>query len=162
MKNRRLKGVNTRISIMRTSRTLQLYSIIFLFFSTFTAAWPWPRWLPELDSLIVRQNSGNGTTSEFPNTFFPRTPSNIPKPHLGKQLARHHPSSRYPQKPSFQQERQPHYSQPKPPPLPKGAVRTKQQRQATHPTMHAFPPEVSRCSHPPPSPDSNTSRSGTS
>lgn len=49
---------------MRTSRNLQLYSIIFLFLSTFTAAWPWPRWLPELDVLIVRQDSGNGTTAK--------------------------------------------------------------------------------------------------
>lgn len=48
---------------MHASRNLQLYSIIFLFLSTFAAAWPWPRWLPELDSLIVRQDSGNSTTA---------------------------------------------------------------------------------------------------
>jgi len=54
---------------MHTSRNLKYYSIIFLFLSTFTTAWPWPRWLPELDSLIVRQNSGDGTSaSKFPNT----------------------------------------------------------------------------------------------
>jgi len=51
---------------MRAARNLQLYtSIILLFLSTFTAAWPWPRWLPELDSLIVRaenDQSQNSTT----------------------------------------------------------------------------------------------------
>jgi len=48
---------------MRASRNLQLYSIILLFLSTFTAAWPWPRWLPELDSLVVRQDDNNSSKS---------------------------------------------------------------------------------------------------
>lgn len=59
---------------MRAARNLQLYtSIILLFLSTFTAAWPWPRWLPELDSLIVRadnesQNSTSVPTASATNT----------------------------------------------------------------------------------------------
>jgi len=48
---------------MRASRNLQLYSIILLFLSTFTAAWPWPRWLPELDSLVVRQDDNKSSKS---------------------------------------------------------------------------------------------------
>lgn len=43
---------------MRTSRS-QLFTIIFLVFTTFTTAWPWPRWLPELDALVVRQESSD-------------------------------------------------------------------------------------------------------
>ncbi|TEY85898.1 hypothetical protein BOTCAL_0010g00380 [Botryotinia calthae] len=39
---------------MRAQRSFQLYSIILLLcFSVFVAAWPWPRWLPEMDSLIA-------------------------------------------------------------------------------------------------------------
>jgi hypothetical protein len=41
---------------MRAARNLQLYSILLLLFSTFTAAYPWPRWLPELDALIMRRD----------------------------------------------------------------------------------------------------------
>jgi len=40
---------------MRTSRNLSIFYVLFLVFSTFTAAWPWPRWMPELDALIVRR-----------------------------------------------------------------------------------------------------------
>lgn len=43
---------------MRTQRSL-VFSILFLVLATFSAAWPWPRWLPELDSLVVRQNGGD-------------------------------------------------------------------------------------------------------
>jgi hypothetical protein len=53
------KGCQHPTNTMQTSRHLQLYSIIFLYLSTFAAAWPWPRWLPELDSLIVRENNGS-------------------------------------------------------------------------------------------------------
>ncbi|TVY75684.1 hypothetical protein LSUE1_G009140 [Lachnellula suecica] len=44
---------------MRTSGSLQLYSILLIFLTTFSAAWPWPRWLPDRDSLIVRQDSSS-------------------------------------------------------------------------------------------------------
>ena len=42
---------------MRATQHMQIYSVLLLcLFSTFSAAWPWPKWLPELDSLVVRQN----------------------------------------------------------------------------------------------------------
>jgi len=43
---------------------MQIYSVLLLcLFSTFSAAWPWPKWLPELDSLVVRQNDNNESSS---------------------------------------------------------------------------------------------------
>ncbi|OWP02639.1 hypothetical protein B2J93_6472 [Marssonina coronariae] len=48
---------------MRTSQHLHLCSILFLFLATFSAAWPWPNWLPELNALVVRQNSENQNSS---------------------------------------------------------------------------------------------------
>lgn len=49
---------------MRASRSFQLYSILLLYLSAYAAAWPiWPRWLPELDSIIVRRQDNNNTTS---------------------------------------------------------------------------------------------------
>lgn len=50
---------------MRASQTFNVYSVFLLYLITFATAWPlnWPRWLPELDSLIVRQASGNSTTA---------------------------------------------------------------------------------------------------
>jgi len=49
---------------MRAAGNLQIHAIILLFLTTFTAAWPlWPRWLPDLDSLVARQNSGSGSSS---------------------------------------------------------------------------------------------------
>ncbi|PBP20275.1 hypothetical protein BUE80_DR008895 [Diplocarpon rosae] len=56
---------------MRSSQHLQLYSILFLFLATFSAAWPWPNWLPGLDTLVVRQDSGNqnsASTTEQPDS----------------------------------------------------------------------------------------------
>jgi len=54
---------------MRTSRSLQIYSLLFILLATFTAAWPWPRWLPERDSLIVaRQDSQSSNTAQATNT----------------------------------------------------------------------------------------------
>jgi hypothetical protein len=53
------KGRQHPTKTMQTSRNIHLYSILFLCLSTFAAAWPWPRWLPELDSLIVRQNNNS-------------------------------------------------------------------------------------------------------
>lgn len=50
---------------MRTSQSL-VFSIVFLLFTTFTAAWPWPRWLPELESLVPRQD--NNDSSEPPSS----------------------------------------------------------------------------------------------
>jgi len=49
--------------IMRISQSLQLYSTLLLFLSVFTSAWPWPRFLPDIDSLVVRQQSGGGSSS---------------------------------------------------------------------------------------------------
>jgi len=54
--------------MMRASRNLQFYTIILLFLSTFTAAWPWPRWLPELDSLVVRQDDNKSSKSDAMQT----------------------------------------------------------------------------------------------
>jgi hypothetical protein len=38
-----------------TSQNLLLYTTFILLLSTFAAAWPWPRFLPEIDALIVRR-----------------------------------------------------------------------------------------------------------
>ncbi|TGO53350.1 hypothetical protein BCON_0125g00160 [Botryotinia convoluta] len=48
---------------MRAQRSFQLYSIILLCFSTFVAAWPWPRWLPEMDSLIVARADSSSSSA---------------------------------------------------------------------------------------------------
>jgi len=56
---------------MRASRNFQLCSIILLFLSTFTAAFPWQRWLPELDSLIVRQESSSSKSPKASQTPSP-------------------------------------------------------------------------------------------
>ncbi|CZR59244.1 related to AGA1 A-agglutinin anchor subunit [Phialocephala subalpina] len=49
---------------MRASRSFQLYSILLLYLSAYAAAWPiWPRWLPELDSIIVRRQDSNTTAT---------------------------------------------------------------------------------------------------
>lgn len=48
---------------MRASQTFQIYSIILLYLSAYATAWPlWPKWLPELDSIIVRRDN-NSTSS---------------------------------------------------------------------------------------------------
>jgi hypothetical protein len=49
---------------MRTSRSTLLYSVILLL-PTFTAAWPWPKFLPDLDSLIVQRDNTNSTSSKY-------------------------------------------------------------------------------------------------
>ncbi|KAG4034320.1 hypothetical protein MFRU_003g02900 [Monilinia fructicola] len=48
---------------MRAQRSFQIYSIILLCFSTFVTAWPWPRWLPEMNSLIVVRADDNSSSS---------------------------------------------------------------------------------------------------
>lgn len=48
---------------MRAQRSLQLYTITLLCFSIFVAAWPWPRWMPELDSLIVARADDKSSSS---------------------------------------------------------------------------------------------------
>ncbi|CAD6439949.1 55db521f-8c59-43b5-a31f-d2954f8a6df9 [Sclerotinia trifoliorum] len=54
---------------MRTQRSFQLYSVILLCLSTFVTAWPWPKWLPELDSIIVvRQDDTSSQSSAADNT----------------------------------------------------------------------------------------------
>jgi len=64
---------------MRASNTLHLYSVIFLCLATLTAAWPWPRWLPEMDSLIARQDSGNNSQNSTQTTPASKTDSSPPK-----------------------------------------------------------------------------------
>ncbi|TGO91382.1 hypothetical protein BPOR_0029g00050 [Botrytis porri] len=49
---------------MRAQRSIQLYSIVLLCFSTFVAAWPWPRWLPEMNSLIVARADSSSSAAE--------------------------------------------------------------------------------------------------
>jgi hypothetical protein len=48
---------------MRISQSLQLYSTFILLLSVLTSAWPWPRFLPDIDSLIVRQQGGDSSSS---------------------------------------------------------------------------------------------------
>ncbi|TAQ86281.1 hypothetical protein B7494_g5402 [Chlorociboria aeruginascens] len=55
---------------MWTPRSFQLLSSL-LFFSTFTIAYPWPKWLPELDALVLRQD----TTSSSSTTTAQKTSS---------------------------------------------------------------------------------------
>lgn len=49
--------------MMMASRTLRVFSIILLFLSTLTSAWPWPRWLPGVDTLIVRRADDPNSSS---------------------------------------------------------------------------------------------------
>jgi hypothetical protein len=54
-----LGGVNKHeFHIMRATGTW-VFSLLLLALATFTTAWPWPRWLPELESLVVRQENNN-------------------------------------------------------------------------------------------------------
>jgi len=64
---------------MRASQHLQLYSILFLFLSTFAAAWPWPKWLPEMESLVVRQDNGNDNGGKSTSNASPTQTSSVPK-----------------------------------------------------------------------------------
>ncbi|KAH7321934.1 hypothetical protein BKA65DRAFT_91283 [Rhexocercosporidium sp. MPI-PUGE-AT-0058] len=65
---------------MRATQHIQIYSIVLLcFLSTFAAAWPWPKWLPELDSLVVRQNDNNESSSSAKATPAPTESTNSPK-----------------------------------------------------------------------------------
>ena len=80
----------------------------------------------------------------------PLSKSNIRKPiqqqrQQGKQQEKLHPSFPHPPKLSFQQERQPRYSQPKPHPRPRVAPPTKQPPPTTHPTMPVCQLAVSQC-----------------
>ncbi|EMR84502.1 hypothetical protein BcDW1_6837 [Botrytis cinerea BcDW1] len=50
---------------MRAQRSFQLYSILLLLgLSVFVAAWPWPRWLPEMDSLIVARADSSSSAAD--------------------------------------------------------------------------------------------------
>ncbi|TVY25379.1 hypothetical protein LHYA1_G003706 [Lachnellula hyalina] len=53
---------------MRTSRSLQIYSLLFILLATFTAAWPWPRWLPERDSLIAARDDNTTGSAQATTT----------------------------------------------------------------------------------------------
>ncbi len=141
-----MKGVNTQIHTMQTSRNLQLCSIILLFLSTFTTAWPWPQWLPELDTLIVRQNNDQSSTSKVPNNSHLHSKSdNIKTRHPQHQQQGKHqiPSSQLPRKLLFQPVRQLHYSIRRPLRRPMAAIKaTKQQPQHlfTRPTINVSQP----------------------
>ncbi|CAG8962119.1 hypothetical protein HYFRA_00005162 [Hymenoscyphus fraxineus] len=50
--------------------TINLYSLFILLLATFSAAWPWPEWLPDRDALMVRQDNNNN----------PPPASNAPRP----------------------------------------------------------------------------------
>src|SRR5271170_3951462 len=55
---------------MRISQSLQLYSTLLLFLSVLTSAWPWPRFLPDIDSLVVRGGNGQSSNSGSGSTGF--------------------------------------------------------------------------------------------
>ncbi|KAJ5043118.1 uncharacterized protein L3040_004503 [Drepanopeziza brunnea f. sp. 'multigermtubi'] len=44
----------------------QFFSLLFLFLAGLSAAWPWPEWMPEMDSLIVRQDTGDNEAQATP------------------------------------------------------------------------------------------------
>ncbi|KAI9049281.1 hypothetical protein LZ554_007128 [Drepanopeziza brunnea f. sp. 'monogermtubi'] len=56
-----LLGVTIQ-SIMRT----QFFSLLFLFLAGLSAAWPWPEWMPDMDSLMVRQDTGDNEAQATP------------------------------------------------------------------------------------------------
>ncbi|TVY14096.1 hypothetical protein LARI1_G007620 [Lachnellula arida] len=61
---------------MRTSGSLPIYSLLFILLTTFTAAWPWPRWLPERDSLmVVRRDDSSSNTAQATTTQDSASPS---------------------------------------------------------------------------------------
>lgn len=39
---------------MRSTTSFLIYATFLALLSTFTAAWPWPSFFPEIDSLVVR------------------------------------------------------------------------------------------------------------
>lgn len=47
---------------MRSTTSFLIYATFLALLSTFTAAWPWPSFFPEIDSLVVRANDA-GTLS---------------------------------------------------------------------------------------------------
>jgi len=49
---------------MRTLHSVLLYSVILLFLPIHTAAWPWPKFLPALDSLIMRRDDAGGNANQ--------------------------------------------------------------------------------------------------
>jgi hypothetical protein len=51
---------------MRTSRGFLLYSTFLVLFSTIASAWPWPKFLPDLDSIIVRRAGKKNVRSAYP------------------------------------------------------------------------------------------------
>jgi hypothetical protein len=62
---------------MRATTSLQFYSIFLLLLTTFTAASPWPQWLPEMDALIVRQDS---SAAQAPPSKAANSASQTPAP----------------------------------------------------------------------------------
>ncbi|KFZ18193.1 hypothetical protein V502_04219 [Pseudogymnoascus sp. VKM F-4520 (FW-2644)] len=62
---------------MRSTTSFLIYATFLVLLSTFTAAWPWPSFFPEIDSLIVRADD-NQSSSETPsetNSKATQTPS---------------------------------------------------------------------------------------
>ncbi|KFY07395.1 hypothetical protein V492_07175 [Pseudogymnoascus sp. VKM F-4246] len=47
---------------MRSTSSFLIYATFIVLLSTFTAAWPWPSFFPEIDSLIVRANDDQSNT----------------------------------------------------------------------------------------------------
>lgn len=48
---------------MISLRPSQLFTAVLLFLTTFTTAFPWPNFLPDIDSLMVRQNDNDGSSA---------------------------------------------------------------------------------------------------
>lgn len=60
---------------MGSSRPLVLFTTILLLFTAFSSAFPWPKFLPEIDSLVVRQNNNDDTSSTASKTASSSSPS---------------------------------------------------------------------------------------
>ncbi|OBT84998.1 hypothetical protein VE02_04982 [Pseudogymnoascus sp. 03VT05] len=54
-------------------RSFLLYATFLVFLSTFTAAWPWPSFFPEIDSLVVRANKNRSNTQTTTETSAKQT-----------------------------------------------------------------------------------------
>ncbi|KFY71473.1 hypothetical protein V499_08307 [Pseudogymnoascus sp. VKM F-103] len=53
---------------MRSTTSFFIYATFFVLLSTFTAAWPWPSFFPEVDSLVVRANEDQSNTQSTSQT----------------------------------------------------------------------------------------------
>ncbi|OBT65784.1 hypothetical protein VE03_03297 [Pseudogymnoascus sp. 23342-1-I1] len=53
---------------MRSTTSFLIYATFLVLLSTFTAAWPWPSFFPEIDSLVVRADNAQSTTETASET----------------------------------------------------------------------------------------------